>query len=122
MKSVKHWMDKFRNAFRGIRFGVQGQSSFAVHGPIGISVLGLAWWLDCEVWQWCILLLCISHVVAMELMNSAVEYLARGLCSEHNDYVGKALDIASGAVLTSSMIAAIVGLVVLGIQAVNVFT
>ncbi len=37
-------------------------------------------------------------------MNSAVELLARGLCSEQNADVGKALDVASGAVLVASFL------------------
>lgn len=109
---LKHWIDKFRNAFRGLWIGIVGQSSFSVHFPMALGVLVIAGVLRCTLTEFCILLLCIGMVLSMELMNSAVEYLARGLCKEHNQQVGFALDIASSAVLIASIVAAIVGLAI----------
>lgn len=107
---MKHWTSKFRNALRGLWFGTAGQSSFVVHIPIAIAVLAIAGLLKCEAWQWCALALCISVVLSLELVNSSIEKLAKGLCHEHNESVGQALDIASGAVLLASCIAALIGL------------
>ncbi len=113
----QHWINKFRNAARGIRWGTIGQSSFAVHLPMAGLVLVMAGLLRCSAWQFAVLGLCIGLVLSLELMNSAIELLARGLCHEHNVDVGKALDIASGAVLLASLVAALLGLSILGYQA-----
>lgn len=88
---------------------MHGQSSFAIHLPMAVAVVGLATWLECSITQWCILLLCIALVLALELVNSSLESLAKGLCTEHNDWVGRGLDIASAAVLLASIFSAIVG-------------
>ena len=109
---VKHWIRKFANATRGIQHGMAGQTSFAIHVPIAVCVVCLAAWLRCALWQWCALLLCIGLVLAAELANSAIEELAAGLSPGHNEHVGKALDIASGAVLLASLMAATVGLII----------
>ncbi len=114
---MKHWIGKFGNALRGLRSGAAGQSSFAVHIPTAVMVLVLAWLLRCQVWQWCVLGLCIAMVLSLELMNSAVENLARGLCGEHNEQVGKALDIAGASVLVASIAAALIGTAIFGQQA-----
>lgn len=106
------WFRKFRNAIVGVAAGVRGQNSFAVHLPVAIAVVGLAVFLRCELWQWCVLLMCISAVLSAELANSAIEYLARGLCKDHNQDVGRALDIASGAVLVVSCGAAAIGILI----------
>lgn len=106
---IEHWKRKFVNAGRGIQLGMLGQSSFHIHLPASVLVLALAWLLRCDFWQWCVLGLCISLVMSLELMNSAVEYLARGLCHETNRQVGAALDIASGAVLVACAGAAALG-------------
>ncbi len=119
MKRMEHWKRKFAHAFSGIVQGTRDQSSFAVHVPAGIGVCGLAWWLACEVWQWCVLLICIALVLTLELLNSALEFLAKGLCHEHNENVGKALDTASGAVLVVSLFAVVIGLLVLGGQSLH---
>ena len=109
---AKHWLRKFTNATRGIHHGMAGQSSFAIHVPIALGVICSAVLLRCERWQWCALLLCIGLVLAAELANSAIEELAAGLSPGHNENVGKALDIASGAVLVASLMAATVGLII----------
>jgi diacylglycerol kinase len=107
---IKHWIRKFRNAFRGIWMGTQGQSSFLVHIPAAVLVPVVAYYLSCSAWQFTVLGLCIAMVLSLELVNSALEYLAKGLCQEENVDVGKALDIASGAVLVSSLAAALIGI------------
>ena len=106
---MRLWTTKFRLAFAGLGKGMTGQSSFLVHIPTSVLVVLAAWFLECELWQWCVLLLCIGWVLSAELMNSAVEQLAKGLCREHNERVGAALDIASAAVLVSAIAAAIIG-------------
>ncbi|MEM7477005.1 MAG: diacylglycerol kinase [Planctomycetota bacterium] len=109
---VEHWVRKFRNAFCGLRFGVAGQSSFYFHIAAALAVACLAALLRCELWHWCVLLLCIALVMSLELVNSAIEYLAAGLCKEQNPEVGKALDVAAAAVLLASVLSAIVGVIV----------
>ncbi len=104
-----HWSNKFRNAFQGLKYGVAGQSSFLVHVPATIGVLVMAGVLRCAAWQWCVLGICIALVWTLELVNSAIELLARGLCREQNEWVGQALDTASAAVLVASFFAAVIG-------------
>lgn len=113
---MSHWIAKFAHAFRGIRLGIVGQSSFTVHLTTAALVGIVATVLRCELWQWCMLVLCIALVLGFELLNSAVESLARGLCQEHNEMVGRALDIASGAVLLVSLLTAVVGLLIFAKQ------
>lgn len=110
------WYNKFANALQGIRLGIVGQSSFHVHLTLAVATLGLAYVLRCEAWQWCVLGLCIGLVLSLELINSALESLAKGLCHEHNEHVGRALDIASGAVLLASCVAAAIGLSIFAMQ------
>ncbi len=113
---MQHWVRKFGCAFRGLRTGTVGQSSFAVHGIATGCVLLAAWIVGCSWWQWCVLGLCIGWVISLELVNSSIEFLARGLCSERNTEVGKALDVASSAVLVASLLSVILGLSIIGGQ------
>ncbi len=113
---LQHWIRKFQLAGRGVWIGIAGQSSFAVHLPVAGLVIVLAYWLQCSLWQWCALLICIGLVLTAELANSAIEELAKGLCTDHNPQVGRALDMAAGAVLIASIIAATVGLTIFAYQ------
>jgi diacylglycerol kinase len=109
----RSWRDKFRVAFRGIKLGIRGQSSFFVHFFFTILVVAAAIVLQCELWQWCVLLGCIAFVLAAELFNSAVETLFRGFDEATKERAWPALDIAAGAVLLASVFASIIGGLVL---------
>ncbi len=110
------WVDKFRVAFRGIKLGIRGHSSFAVHFFFTMLVLMAAVVLGCALWQWCILLLSIGGVLTAELFNSALETLFRGLDESTRERSWQSLDIAAGAVLLASLTASLIGVLVLGHQ------
>jgi diacylglycerol kinase len=106
------WRDKFYVAFRGLKWGVRGQSSFAVHFFCAAAVLALAAVLRCGAVEWCLLLGCIGFVLTAELFNSAVETLFRALDGPTRERGWPALDVAAGAVLLASLTAAVVGIVI----------
>ncbi|UUO07052.1 diacylglycerol kinase [Blastopirellula sp. J2-11] len=103
------WIAKFRDAFRGIYVGACAQSSFAVHLIVSALVIALAAYLAVDLIRWSLLLLCIALVLAAELFNSAIEWLAKAIDHGENENLRNALDVASGAVLVTSIGAAIVG-------------
>jgi diacylglycerol kinase len=96
-------------AFRGLKLGVRGHSSFAVHFFFTALVLAAAIVFRCTLLEWCVLLGCIGLVLTAELFNSAIETLFRGLDEETRSRTWPALDIASGAVLLASLTAAVIG-------------
>ncbi len=106
------WRQKFKIAFRGMKFGIRGQSSFFVHFFVSALVIAAAIVLGCNLVEWCVLLGCIGFVLTAELFNSAIETLFKGLDQETRDQVWPALDISAGAVLLASLFAALIGLIV----------
>ncbi len=111
-KPNRTWTNKFADAFRGIKYGVRGHSSFFVHFFVTVLVITAAVVFECSRTEWCLLLLCIGFVLVTELINSAIETLFQGLDSRSKDRAWRALDIAAGAVLLASMTAAVVGTVI----------
>ena len=112
-RSHRYWRDKFRVAFRGLKVGIRGHSSFSVHFFFAALVLASAIVLQCDFWQWCVLLGCIGFVLTAELFNSALETLFRGLDEATRERTWPALDIAAGAVLLASITASVIGGVIL---------
>ncbi len=106
-------MQKFRSACIGIRLGVRGQSSFAVHFTAAALVVLAAVGLQVDWVRWCILLVCITAVLTAEMFNSALEHLGRAVDRAENPHIAVALDIGSAAVLTASVGAALVGSITL---------
>jgi diacylglycerol kinase len=109
----RSFREKFSDAFRGLRLGSRGQSSFTVHWVFTLLVLSCGLVLHVGTSQWCLLILCITIVLAAEFFNSALERLAKAVDEEPNQHIGAALDIASAAVLVTASGAAIVGLLIL---------
>ena len=106
------WIAKFGDVFRGIRYGVPGQSSFRVHFLAAIAVVVAGAWLQVTAVEWCLLVLSIVAVLATELLNTALEWLAKAVTQQHDQRVGTALDIAGAAVLVVASGAGVVGLIV----------
>jgi diacylglycerol kinase len=113
------WKRKFGDAFRGIREGVRGQSSFAAHWFATAAVLAAAAAMRMDVVRWCLLLLCIAGVLAAELFNTALESLARAITRDDNPHLRDALDIASGAVLIAAFGSVAVGAAIFGQRALQ---
>ncbi len=111
-KPRRPWKEKFRDAFRGLKLGVRGHSSFSVHFFFAALVLAGAVALRCEPVQWCLLLGCIGLVLTAELFNSALETLFHGLDPATKARTKACLDIAAGAVLMASVTAAVIGCIV----------
>jgi diacylglycerol kinase len=113
-KKPRLWRDKFKEAFRGVKRGVRGHSSFFVHFFFAILALALAIVLECALWEWCLVIGCIGMVITAELFNSSIETLFRGLEAEARDRVYGCLDIAAGAVLVAGLTSAIIGTLIFG--------
>ena len=106
---TRTWWAKFRDALIGLKLGVRGQSSFFVHVFAAAAVIVVATVLGCTLVEWCLLLLCIAGVLTAEMLNSALESMAKAITEEHNPHLAVALDVGSAAVLLASTAAATVG-------------
>jgi diacylglycerol kinase len=105
----RRWRDKFADAFRGLKLGIRGQSSFFVHFFVAAAALASAWVMALDWVSWCLLLLCIGMVLTAEMFNSALETFCRGLDEPSRNRCAPALDIAAGAVLLAASTAILVG-------------
>ncbi len=106
------WRQKFRDAFRGIGCGMRGQTSFRVHIFMAATVILVAGLLQCSLLEWSVLLLCIAGVLTAEMVNSALEHMAKAISKDHDPQIGEALDTGSAAVLLASIGAAVIGAII----------
>ncbi len=100
----------FQNAWRGIVALIRGQCHARLHFGATVIVVALGFSLSVTAGEWAVLALAMGIVWATEAMNSAVETLADRITTDHDERIGRAKDIAAGAVLLAALSAAIVGL------------
>jgi diacylglycerol kinase len=117
----RSWLTKFDDAFRGLKLGVRGHSSFFVHFFMATVVIAAAATLRVGLVQWCILLGCLTAVIAAELFNSTIEILCRVIEIERLPNGKAPLDIAAGAVLAVSIGASIIGAIVFIARLIELF-
>lgn len=112
LSAERSWARRFRDAFRGLKAGVRGQSSFFVHFFAAAVVVAAGIVLGVSLLEWCLLLLCIAGVFTAEMFNSAFESMAKAITSESDPHLGNSLDIGAAAVLVASTGAAVVGAII----------
>ncbi len=104
--------DSFRDAFGGVLHLFSSQRNARIHLGVALLVVALGLWLGLTLLEWALLALTISLVVAMEMVNTAVEALSDAAVPDHHPLIGVAKDVAAGAVLVTALGAVVVGLLV----------
>ncbi len=72
----------------------------------------LGFLLKINTFEWLIVIVVISLVLAAETFNTAIEYLVDMVSPEENKTAGKIKDIAAGAVLITAIGALITGIII----------
>ena len=101
-------------AWAGLIFTVQTQRNARIHVAVGLATMTLAIWLGLGTVQLSLLVLTIAGVFVGEAINTAVEALVDLLSPEWHQRAKVAKDVSAGAVLTLSIAAIVVGLLILG--------
>lgn len=107
------WSAKFKCALRGLRIALRAEDSFRIHLPAAVAVLVACMWLRVPRGEAALLALLVLLVLGFEMLNTAIERLARAVTNQDSPHIRDALDIASGAVLAASLGAAVVGVAIL---------
>jgi len=93
---------------------LKSQHNAWLHAVASLLVLFLGLLFGLSDPEWCWLVLAVMAVWTAEALNTALEFLADVASPEFHPLVGKAKDVAAGAVLISAVGSAAIGLLVLG--------
>lgn len=94
----------FRYAWAGVIYALSTQRNLRIHTIIGAIALGLSWFLQIPVMEAAVIGLTIALVLAMELINTAIESVVDLLVKQSYHELAKiAKDCAAGAVLVAAL-------------------
>jgi diacylglycerol kinase len=116
---MKRVLRKFGNAFRGIAEAIRIENSFKFHFVAAIAAVVLGFLLNISEEEWAVLVIVIGLVLVAEMFNTVVELLSRLVTKEQNALARQLLDISAGAVLVTSLISVIVGILIFGAKLWN---
>ncbi|MCL2187902.1 MAG: diacylglycerol kinase family protein [Defluviitaleaceae bacterium] len=116
-KKNANFFKAFNHAFTGIRRTATRERNFRIQIIIAIFAVAFCIVLQVDSWHFLAVVLSIFFVLAMELVNTAVEAIIDLVCKNQPHPLAKiAKDAAAGAVLMAAFQAVIVaGLVVLSV-------
>ena len=100
--SFSERIQSFRYGIRGIALMLKSQHNAWIHATASVLVLLVGVFFGLSPGEWCWLVIAIMAVWTAEALNTALEFLADAASPEFHPSVGKAKDVAAGAVLISA--------------------
>jgi len=102
----------FKAAFRGLFLVIRYERNAGFHFLAVVSVTLAGFIFKINSTHWIILLLLFAIVISAEMLNSAIEKLADIAEPDFNNKVKDLKDIAAGAVLWTSIVSVIIGIII----------
>ncbi len=102
----------FKHAFRGIWVFVSTQHNAWVHLFALCVVVILGYVFSVSAIEWIALIFSIGLVLCMEAINTAIEFDIDLTSPEYHPFARDTKDVAAGAVLMSTIVAVIIGLII----------
>ncbi len=113
MNLLKKIIDKFKNAFNGVLYGILTDSSIMIQFSIMIVAVVLGFILKLSQNDFITVIILSGLVISLEFINSAIELLSDFICRKNYSITIKRVkDMAAGAVLVISITALIVGIMI----------
>lgn len=102
----------FGYAFQGIFNTIRTERNIKIHCAAAILVTIFGIWLQISKTEWIICFILFGLILALELVNTAVEATVDLFTEERKPLAKKAKDAAAGAVLIVAIFAAVIGILI----------
>lgn len=109
---MQPFLDKFKNAFRGIKIACKDQS-ILMQLVLMVLVLVFYSFFSLSEAEWFLIIICCVLVVLFEFMNTVVERIMDFVNPEYNEEVKRIKDLSAAMVLLACIFASAIGLYIL---------
>lgn len=104
-ESVGHALD-------GIHYITGHERNFQIEIACAIAVTFASFLFKVNILEWCILILVIGMVLALEMVNTAIERCVDLVTKDYKELAKIAKDVSAGAVLVMSLFSVILGIII----------
>jgi diacylglycerol kinase (ATP) len=109
---VKKTLESFNNAITGIIDTVRTERNMKIHLIAAVAILTVSFFFDISKFEFLILVVTITMVIAAELINTAIEAAIDMTTNYYHPLAKVAKNAAAGAVLVTAISAVLVGYVI----------
>ncbi|MGM9927623.1 MAG: diacylglycerol kinase family protein [Bacillus sp. (in: firmicutes)] len=103
--------NSFRYAFKGIHTSIR-ERNIKIHYTISVLVIMAGFFFSVSRIEWLFILTCIGGMIALEMVNTAIENVVDLVTKDFHPLAKEAKDIAAGAVLMYSIYSVMVGMII----------
>jgi len=107
-------IQSFKHAFAGWWFVIRTQRNAWIHAVASVLVFVVSIWLRLSRLEWALILVAVAMVWTAEFFNTALEVIVDLATREQHPLAKVGKDVGAAAVLIASLIAAVIGVIVLG--------
>jgi undecaprenol kinase len=105
-------LKSFLYAWEGILEAAKAELNLKIHLCVTGIVLFVSFWLRISSLEWLFILFAIGGVIALELLNSALERVVDLVTEEHHPLAKQAKDMAAGAVFVYAFVSVVIGFII----------
>jgi len=109
---LKRFIDSFKYSMQGIKHTYTQEQSLVIHLITTILLIIMGFVFDISLIEWVITLLFLGVIVAIELLNTAIEAVVDLVTDKYNHLAKIAKDCGSAAVFIVTLVGIIVGLII----------
>lgn len=109
---MNKFLKGFQYAMEGILHCARHERNFKIHLSAMVLVVIAAIWTGLSYVEWFIIIMLIGAVLALEMINTAIERTIDVITDEFHPLAKQAKDVAAGAVLIIAIASAIIGLMI----------
>ena len=109
---MRKFFKAFDFAWSGILYGVKAERNLKFHLIAAIVVLLAGLSTGLSVIEWSIIVLLIGGMLALEMMNAAIERVVDLVTLENHPLAKHAKDLAAGAVLVYAISSVVIGFII----------
>lgn len=109
----RRFYKSFQYAWNGIVLTLKTERNFQIHVCLSIIMVLIGTFFSFSKMEWIIVLFLIAGMLALELLNTAIEHVVDLLTSDYHPIAKAAKDAAAGAVFVYAILSVIIGIIIL---------
>ena len=110
--SISKRFKSFGYAFNGLKILIREEHNSRIHILAAMAAVIAGLFFQLSSIEWVAIVLAIGWVIALEIINSAIENLSDFVSRDQNEMIKKIKDLSAAGVLVGAITAVIIGLIV----------
>lgn len=102
----------FYNAWKGIQHFFLHDRNGRIHLGAAIAIVLAAFILKVSSFEWIVLLICIAAVIALEMINAAIEKLCDLVHKDYHPAIKIIKDISAASVMLAAAVSIVIGAII----------